>query len=57
MSKKKLSFSKWVKENYEFHGDYYTSKKELSDGVAYTDLSHFTQKQIEHYFIIYSHSD
>lgn len=56
MSKKKLRFGKWVNENYEHHGDYYTSKQELRDGVAYSDLSHFTQKEVEHYYIIYANS-
>lgn len=56
MNSKRLSFSKWIQENYESHGDYYTSKKELQEGVAYTDLRHFTQKEAEHYYIIYFHS-
>lgn len=55
----KLSFKKWVeKYYYKKSGEsYYTSKEEVQSGVAPSDLSHFTQKEVEHYFIIYLHSD
>lgn len=50
---KKLSWKEWVNKNYIFHGDYYTSKQEIEDGMAYTDLSHYTTEEIEDLFSLY----
>ena len=47
---KKLSWKEWVKENFTFYTTYYTSIKELQDGVAYNDLSHYTQEEVEELF-------
>lgn len=44
---KMLGWKEWAKQYFEFHGDYYISFKELEEGVAYTDLSHYTQEEIE----------
>jgi len=49
---KKLTWSNWVKENFSKKNDenYYISLEEIFNGVAYTDLSHYTQEEVEREF-------
>jgi len=56
---KKLSWPKWVKENFNKNDDelYYTSLEEIDEGFAPSDLSHWTQKQVEREYAKYLKSD
>lgn len=55
----KLTWAKWIKENFNKRDDelYYTSKREINDGVSHSDLSHFTQQEVETLYMLYLDKD